>query len=212
MPISPLPAAPSRAQSPASFATSADAFLGQLSTFAAEATALEQAVNAAEIVVVAAESVTLAAKNAAQSAQAAAEAVASAAAWTAGTAYTTGQCVFGTDGQTYRALDASTGVNPVGDTTGKWVRISAGGSPVIKSSNFVAVIGHRYILDPGIECTLPQSPSIGDAIGLRSVVTTNWPRLMHNGLPIYGDTEDRNLNGLGEIILTWAGVNRGGWI
>lgn len=127
MPITPLPTAPSRKQSPSAFAENADAFLGHLPTFAAEATTLEQTVNAAESSAVSAKNAAQAAKAAAEAAKAAAEAVASAAAWVAWKAYTAGQCVYGTDGQTYRAMAASTGVNPVGDATGKWVQISAGG-------------------------------------------------------------------------------------
>lgn len=217
MPITPLPTAPSRKQSPSAFAENADAFLSQLPTFAAEATTLEQTVNAAEVVVIAAKSSAISARNAAQAAQAAAEAVANATAWDVDEPYTVGQCVYGTDGQTYRAMAASKGVNPVGDETGKWVRISAGGSAVIKSSNFAAVVGHRYMIAPGVECILPATPNVGDqvevrAAGSRAAVTANPPILRRNGNAIYGDAEDKNLNGLGVIVFTWAGSSYGGWV
>jgi len=67
MPITTLPAAPSRSD-PTTFASKGDALLGALATFVTEANALETTVNAAEVVVVAAEAVAVAAKNTAQAA------------------------------------------------------------------------------------------------------------------------------------------------
>ena len=157
-----------------------------------------------------------AAKNATQAAQAAAEAVASATEWTGGTV-TAGECRYGSDGQTYRCLVANADVNPVGDTTGSWVRISAGGSALLTTADFEAAVGHRYMIAPGVECTLPAAPSVGDqvevrAAGSRDAVTASPPVLLRNGGRLFGDEEDKYLNGLGSVVLTWAGSSYGGWV
>lgn len=157
MPITPLPTAPSRNQSPSAFAENANAFLSHLQTFATEATTLEQTVNAAEVVVIAAESSAISAKNAAQAAQAAAEAVANATEWTGGTV-TAGECRYGSDGQTYRCLVTHTDVDPVTDETGVWVRISASGGVYEDISPGGTLVSGGYRLSSTGSYTLVATP------------------------------------------------------
>jgi hypothetical protein len=217
MPITALPTPPSRADAPATFASRANDFLAALPTFATEANALEVDVNAAESSATASASAADASRIAAQAAQAAAESAANAAEWDPATAYVYGDCVYGSDGQTYRAVLTSTNINPVGDTSGKWVRISGGGAWQLKTTDFSATSGGRYMLAAGVECTLPASPTVGDQIevkaaGTAAAIAADPPVLLRNGNSILGDGEDKYLNGLGTVVLTWAGASYGGWV
>jgi len=94
MTITTLPSAPQRSQTPAAFATTADAFVAALPTFVTEANALAADVSTKQT------TASTAATNAAASASAAAASAAAAAsgsgasAWVSGTNYTLGTCVY----------------------------------------------------------------------------------------------------------------------
>lgn len=106
MPISPLPTPPSRASSPATFATDADAFLAALHDFATEANDLADDVNADAVAA------------AASAATAEAARVAAVAAsdfqgdYSAGTTYQIGQSV-SSGGGIWIAKTVNTGITPV---------------------------------------------------------------------------------------------------
>ena len=124
--ITQLPKPPTSADMD-SFDPRADAFLpaivvlgDEVNKWAGQTNAVAQDINDANLAA-------QAAKEAAQAAAVAAESVAGATAWRASTTYASGDCVYGSDGQTYRAVQPSTGVDPVADETGAWVRISASG-------------------------------------------------------------------------------------
>lgn len=217
MPISPLPAAPSRSQSPASFATTADAFLGRLSTFAAEATALEQAVNEAEIVVVAAEATAIAAKNAAQAAAAVSTAGANfKGLWESLTGPLEMPASVLHNDSFWVLLE--TLVDVTADEPGvsaKWAGTS--GVAELKTSNFTALTGGDYILAPGVTMTLPANPTVGQRVTFRaagdiSAIMADMPIVARNGNDIQGIDEDVQINGQGSVTLIWAGADQGGWV
>lgn len=122
--ITQLPTPPTRTDI-ANFDTRADTFLPALVTLGTQANTWATQANQVATEIDQANTAAQSAKASAQSAATAAESVAGATAWAAGTAYAVGQCVYGSNGHTYRAVSASTGVNPATDTSGKWTRLSA---------------------------------------------------------------------------------------
>lgn len=122
--ITQLPTPPTRTDM-ANFDTRADTFLPALVTLGTQANIWATQANQVAIEIDQANTAAQAAKVSAQTAATAAESIAGATAWSAGTAYTIGRCVYGSNGHTYRAVSASTGVNPVTDASGKWSRLSA---------------------------------------------------------------------------------------
>jgi hypothetical protein len=105
--ISALSTPPSRTD-PANFDDRADQFLGELPDRMTEANAQAEQMN------------TVAGevndhRSAAESASAAAVAAAAISAWEAGTPYAVGDTKYGSDGHSYRAIQSSTGVDPVTD-------------------------------------------------------------------------------------------------
>ena len=124
--ITQLPKPPTSADMD-SFDLRADAFLpaivvlgDEVNKWAGQTNAVAQDINDANLAA-------QAAKEAAERAQAAAEAVTDVQPWEPGKQYDPPQCAVGSDGHTYRAVQPSTGVDPVADETGAWVRISASG-------------------------------------------------------------------------------------
>ena len=132
MAITPLPTPPSRSQSPATFSTDADAFLGALPDFATEANALAADVNADEAS--AAASATTA-SNAANIAVGAANYQGN---YNAGTTYQIGQSV-SSGGRQWVAKTVNTGITPVEGAN--WLLINDGDvvGPVSATTNAVAV-------------------------------------------------------------------------
>ena len=132
MAITPLPTPPSRSQSPATFSTDADAFLGALPDFATEANALATDVNADEAS--AAASATTA-SNAASVAVGAANYMGD---YNAGTTYQIGKSV-SYNGRRYVAKTVNTGVTPVDGAN--WFLINDGDvlGPVSATSNALAL-------------------------------------------------------------------------
>ena len=132
MAITPLPTPPSRSQSPATFSTDADAFLGALPDFATEANALATDVNADEAA---------AAASAATASNAANVAVGAAnyqGAYSAGVTYQIGQSV-SSGGRQWVAKTINTGITPVEGAN--WLLINDGDvvGPVSATSNALAV-------------------------------------------------------------------------
>ena len=132
MAITPLPTPPSRSQSPATFSTDADAFLGALPDFATEANALATDVNADEAS--AAASATTA-SNAASVAVGAANFMGD---YNAGTTYQIGKSV-SYNGRRYVAKTVNTGVTPVDGAN--WFLINDGDvlGPVSATNNALAL-------------------------------------------------------------------------
>lgn len=155
--ITPLPPPPTRTDME-SFDTRADAFLPAIVTLGAEVNAWATQTNAIAGWVELAQQEVSAAKDATQAAQAAAESVAGAAAWDIGVSYMPGNCVYGSDGQTYRAVQPSTGVDPVADETGAWVRISASGGAYKDISPGGILVSGGYRLASTGSYTLVATP------------------------------------------------------
>jgi hypothetical protein len=132
MAITPLPTPPSRSQSPATFSTDADAFLGALPDFATEANALAVDVNADEAS--AAASATTA-TNAASIAVGAANYQGN---YNAGTTYQIGQSVT-SGGRQWVAKTINTGITPVAGAN--WLLINDGDvlGPLSATDNALAV-------------------------------------------------------------------------
>ena len=159
MPIDPLPQPPLRTMTPSVFAQTAQNYLSiGLPLFAKQATELEKNINAREAEATAANIAAQAAKEAAQAAAVAADSVAGATAWRASTTYASGDCVYGSDGQTYRAVQPSTGVDPVADETGAWVRISASGGAYKDISPGGILVSGGYRLASTGSYTLVATP------------------------------------------------------
>lgn len=120
MAITPLPTPPSRSQSPATFSTDADAFLGALPDFATEANALAADVNADEA------SAAAAAIAAANSATAAVGAANYRGPYNAATTYQIGQSVdFG--GSVWVARTINTGITPAAGAN--WLNVTPVSTP-----------------------------------------------------------------------------------
>lgn len=132
MAITPLPTPPSRSQSPATFSTDADAFLGALPDFATEANALAADVNADEA------SAAAAATAAANSANIAVGAANYQGNYNAGTTYQIGQSV-SSGGRQWVAKTINTGITPVEGAN--WLLINDGDvlGPVSATNNALAV-------------------------------------------------------------------------
>lgn len=156
--ITPLPTPPTRTDME-SFDSRADAFLPAIVALGAEVGVWTGQANAVAAQVNQANTEAQSANAAAQAALVAAESVAGATAWDTGTAYAAGDCVYGSDGQTYRAMQSSTGTNPVTDTSGKWVRISATGSVYEDISPGGTFASGGYRLASTGSYTLPASPA-----------------------------------------------------
>jgi hypothetical protein len=118
--ISALSTPPSRTD-PATFDDRADQFLAELPGLADEVNTL-----AGEMNTVASE--VNSHKAAAESAEAGAVAAAGISAWDADTPYVAGDTKYGSDGHSYRAVQASTGVDPVTDSGENWTRITQSAS------------------------------------------------------------------------------------
>ena len=175
-PITPLPTAPARTDTPATFNTRADAFLGALySPFATQMNASIGEFNTDFITV--GTNVTAAALSATNSASSATAAAASAtaaahasaaSAWVSGTSYTAGDVVYSPiDFQSYRCILATSGTtDPSADTT-YWVLISAssgGVSYVAKTATYTAADLEGVLADTSggaFTVNLPASPSAG---------------------------------------------------
>ena len=140
------------------FDVRADAFLPAIVTLGVEVNTWTTQVNAVAGRVNQASMDAAAAKDAAQAAQAAAESAAGAAAWDIGVSYMPGSCVYGSDGQTYRAVQPSTGVDPVADETGAWVRISASGGAYKDISPGGILVSGGYRLASTGSYTLVTAP------------------------------------------------------
>lgn len=192
-----------------SFDPRADAFLpaivvlgDEVNKWAGQTNAVAQDINDANLAA-------QAAKEAAERAQAAAEAVTDVSLWEPGKQYDPPQCAVGSDGHTYRAVEAVTGVDPVGDTSGKWVRISAGGAAVTVFSDFTAKAGGNYLLMPGVVMTLPPSPAPYDIVTLRAAGEP-WPIVRRTaGVKIKGRDSDHRVNGYAVQELVYRD---GGWV
>lgn len=132
MAITPLPTPPSRSQSPATFSTDADAFLGALPDFATEANALATDVNADEA------SAAASATTASNAANVAVGAANYQGAYSAGVTYQIGQSV-SSGGRQWVAKTINTGITPVEGAN--WLLINDGDvvGPVSATSNAVAV-------------------------------------------------------------------------
>ena len=210
MPIDPLPQPPLRTMTPSAFAAAAQNYLSiGLPLFAKQATELEKNINAREAEATAANLAAQAAKEAAERAQAAAETMTDVQLWESGKQYDPPQCAVGSDGHTYRAVEAVTGVDPVGDTSGKWVRISAGGAAVTAFSDFTARAGGNYLLMPGVVMTLPAMPAPYDIVTLRAAGEP-WPIVRRAaGVKIKGRDSDHRVNGYAVQELVYRD---GGWV
>ena len=174
--ITVLPTAPARTDTPATFNTRADAFLGALySPFSTQMNTSIAAFNTDFITV--GTNVTAAALSATNSASSATAAAASAtaaahasaaSAWVSGTSYTAGDVVYSPiDFQSYRCILATSGTtDPSADTT-YWVLISAssgGVSYVAKTATYTAADLEGVLADTSggaFTVNLPASPSAG---------------------------------------------------
>jgi len=126
--ITVLPTAPARTDTPATFNTRADAFLGALySPFSTEMNTSIAAFNTDFITVGTNTSAAAASASAAAASATAAADAAGAEAWVSGTSYTAGNVVYSPiDFQSYRCILATSGtVDPSTNTT-NWVKISSG--------------------------------------------------------------------------------------
>lgn len=132
MAITPLPTPPSRSQSPATFSTDADAFLGALPAFASEANALAADVNADEA------SAAASATTASNAASVAVGAANYQGAYNAGTTYQIGQSV-SSGGRQWVAKTVNTGITPVEGAN--WLLINDGDvlGPVSATNNALAL-------------------------------------------------------------------------
>ena len=132
MAITPLPTPPSRSQSPATFSTDADAFLGALPAFASEANALATDVNADEA------SAAASATTASNAASVAVGAANYQGDYNAGTTYQIGESV-SYSGRRYVAKTINTGVTPADGAN--WFLINDGDvlGPVSATNNASAV-------------------------------------------------------------------------
>ena len=132
MAITPLPTPPSRSQSPATFSTDADAFLGALPAFATEANALAVDVNADEA------SAAVSATTATNAASIAVGAANYKGDYNAGTTYQIGQSVT-SGGRQWVAKTINTGVTPVEGAN--WLLINDGDvlGPVSAVNNALAL-------------------------------------------------------------------------
>lgn len=132
MAITPLPTPPSRSQSPATFSTDADAFLGALPDFATEANALAADVNADEA------SAAASATTASNAASVAVGAANYQGDYNAGTTYQIGESV-SYSGRRYVAKTINTGVTPVDGAN--WFLINDGDvlGPVSATNNALAL-------------------------------------------------------------------------
>lgn len=130
--ITPLPSAPSRSQSPDTFSTDADAFLGALPDFGTEANAQADYLDGL------ADQVTIDAATAAYSASAAAGAANYQGDYSAGTTYQIGECV-SYSGRRYVAKTVNTGVTPVDGAN--WFLINDGDvlGPASATNNALAL-------------------------------------------------------------------------
>lgn len=102
---------------PVNFDFRADRFFTQLDDLAEEINIWTGQVNAVAVEVNTNASIAESAKNAAISAV-------GISAWATGTACSTGDTVYGSDGHSYRAIQPSTGVNPVDDDGTYWTRLT----------------------------------------------------------------------------------------
>ena len=203
-PITPLPTAPARTDTPATFNTRADAFLGALySPFATQMNASIGEFNTDFITV--GTNVTAAALSATNSASSATAAAASAtaaahasaaSAWVSGTSYTAGDVVYSPiDFQSYRCILATSGTtDPSADAT-YWVLISAsagGVSYVTKTSTYTAADLEGVLADTSggaFQVNLPASPSAGEQVIIADsggVFGTNNLTTGRNGSTING--------------------------
>lgn len=132
MAITPLPTPPSRSQSPATFSTDADAFLGALPDFATEANALAADVNADEA------SAAASATTASNAASVAVGAANYQGDYNAGTTYQIGESV-SYSGRRYVAKTINTGVTPADGAN--WFLINDGDvlGPVSATNNALAL-------------------------------------------------------------------------
>jgi hypothetical protein len=132
MAITPLPTPPSRSQSPATFSTDADTFLGALPDFATEANALATDVNADEA------SAAASATTATNAASIAVGAANYRGAYSAGTTYQIGQSV-SSGGRQWVAKTINTGVTPAEGAN--WLLINDGDvvGPVSATANALAL-------------------------------------------------------------------------
>lgn len=132
MAITPLPTPPSRSQSPATFSTDADAFLGALPDFATEANALAADVNADEA------SAAASATTATNAASIAVGAANYQGAYSAGVTYQIGQSV-SSGGRQWVAKTVNTGITPVEGAN--WLLINDGDvlGPVSAVNNALAL-------------------------------------------------------------------------
>jgi hypothetical protein len=146
--ISALSTPPSRTD-PANFDDRADQFLGELPDRMTEANAQAEQMN------------TVAGevndhRSAAESASAAAVAAAAISAWEAGTPYAVGDTKYGSDGHSYRAIQPSTGVDPVTDGGLYWTCLT-GRRPAVDNE---FLNGEFEVWQMGTDSTVTGSPSL----------------------------------------------------
>ncbi len=106
------------------------------------------------------------------------------------------------DGNNYRCLGSNVvGDNPVGSTTGNWIRITTGTiPPVLRSSNFSIKANEHIQVDTSggpVTVTLPANPQVGERVKLTDYAGTwkdNNCILARNGNNIMRLPEDNNLN------------------
>lgn len=158
--ITPLPTPPSRSQSPDTFSTDADTFLGALPDFATEANTqadyldtLAAAVDADAVAAAASAAAALVSENNAEAAAAAAAATADAELWVSGTTYAIGDNVFSPlNYQTYRRITNGAGTtDPSLDGT-NWVLLT------FYAATPFAVVGNAT---SGAELRLPEDTDNG---------------------------------------------------
>lgn len=205
------PGTPPQRSDPANFPTRADSHVVWQATQAVELVAWTAQANTLASEVNADEVAADASRVAAQAAQAAAEAVVAAAAWSSVTAYVAGNCVYGTDGHTYRAIASSTNVNPVGDLTAKWVRITSPGINYSDISAGSTLIEACYRIAAVGTYTLPASPSTGLCleIAIDCTPTSGTPvTFARNGKTIEGSAADLTVEDatIGRFALVYNGT------
>lgn len=203
MPITALPAAPNRAtDTPAAFATKADALLSALAQFVTDANALQldcnnqQATATAQAAGAVAQALQ-AASSAAQAAQAlaAAQAVSGASKWAAGP-YAAGAVVWSpTNGQNYRARAAiaNSTTDPADPAAAAyWFPLLLQQSlPVVQitaAGNTQATANVHYLLMVGgVNLIMPPNPQPGDLIGITNASGLVTSTADPNGKSFAGD-------------------------